>query len=386
MSARMRPLVLVAAALAAGCSLFKFNVTTPESRRQEEEARQQQAEAARAQADAAEQVAAREAAEAQLVREKQVLAEIEALRAELGAAVTLAKAIAFAEKIVEIQTSHAERKGEVDMNQLRAEAAGYLERGLASEPSYAGFVALIQLPPAPEVDAAVRRACPAVRPLVAGEDLLTFLDVCLARAGGDPKAYKWPTLKADLVAYRKAVAERAAAEAEAARLAAEAEKAAAAEAEKLAKEAERSGLFALAGLFAAGRCEFGDCMKNGWTINTKSGDIRVRCNFSNCLKDGWNADLPGGGTARTRCEFGDCMKDGWTTELPGGGTARTRCNFGKCATDGWTTDMPGGGTARARCNFSDCFKDGWTTDMPDGRTVRCQCNFQKCLTDGTTCS
>lgn len=386
MSPRMSSLVLVSAALAAGCSLFKFNISTPESRRQEEEARRQQAEAARAQADEAARVAAAQAAEEQLARERQIFAEIEALRAELTAGVTLAKATAFADRIVAVESSHAERKGEVDMNQLRAEAAGYLERALASEPAYVGFTALLKLPPAPEVDAAVRRACPAVRPVVPADELLTFLDACIKSAGGDAKAYKWPTLKADLVAYRRAVAERAAAEAEAARVAAENERAAAAEAEKAAKEAEKSGLFALAGLFAAGRCEFGDCMKNGWTIATKAGDIRVRCNFQNCLKDGWNADLPGGGTARTRCEFGDCMKDGWTTELPGGGTARTRCNFGKCATDGWNTDMPGGGTARARCNFGDCFKDGWTTEMPDGNTVRCQCNFQKCLTDGTTCS
>ena len=308
------------------------------------------------------------------------------MRGELTAAPTTARAIAFAGEVREAEGTQAAREGRIEPDKLRVEAAGFLERAIAGDPSYESFTALAALAPSPEIDAAVRRTCPLVRPKLAADQVPDFVDVCLARAGGDPKAYRWPTLKADLAAHRRALDARARAEAEAARAAAEAERIAAEEAEAAAKAAATSGVFALAGVFAAGRCEFGDCMKNGWTTRTSAGDMRVRCNFSNCLKDGWTTELPGGGTARTRCEFGDCMKDGWTTELPGGGTARTRCNFSNCPKDGWTTELPDGSTARARCNFGDCFKDGWTTDMPDGSTVRCQCNFQKCLTDGTQCT
>lgn len=381
MASPSRKLLLVVAALSAGCSLLKFNVSTPETRRKEEEQRQAQAQAEQQRAADEAKVAAAREAELAAAREQAIVAEIEALRAQLTSAPSNEKAQGFAEKVAAAEGTPAARDGRLDVAKLRIEALGYLERAITAEPNYAAFLVLAQAPGGPEADATVARVCPGVRPKVRAEQLAEFMDTCLARVGGEAKKYKWASLKADLVVARKAAEARAKAEALAAREAEKAEK----EAEKDAEKAGTSGVFALAGVFAAGRCEFGDCLKNGWTIATANGDVRVRCNFGNCLKDGWNAELPGGGTARTRCNFGDCMKDGWDTELPGGGTARTRCNFGNCGKDGWDTQMPDGGTARARCNFGDCFKDGWDTQMPDGSTVRCKCNFGKCLTDGTSC-
>jgi hypothetical protein len=349
MSRRPVQALVALAVLTAGCSLFKFNVSTPETRRREAEA-----EARKAEDDA-------------------LVGELEALRGELVAAPSAEKAMLFADKVKRADGSAPVRDGRLDLAKLQAEAMTYLEQAATAGPSLEAFGALASLPPSPDTDAAVLRACPKVRPAAQGDALVGLVDACLAAAKGDAKLLKWSTAKADVAAFKKAEEARVKAEAKAA-----------AEAAELAK---KSGGSAIASVFAAGRCEFGNCLKDGWTARTDAGEVRVRCNFGNCLKDGWTAQLPDGGQANTRCNFGDCMKDGWETSFPnGGGTARTRCNFGKCATDGWETELPNGaGTARTRCNFGDCMKDGWETNFPDGHTVRCRCNFGKCLTDGTSC-
>jgi len=368
--------LLILALLTAGCSLFKFNIDTPARRREAEEARQREAEAAQVQAAEQQRIAVAQDAEAQKARDEQALRDIEALRAEIKAAPDGTKAIRFATLVASAKDSKAARDGKLDLPALQTEALGYLEQALTT-PDQEVFFALAAMPAAPETDAAVTRACPKLRPTVPAADVPDFVRVCLARAGGDSKQLKWPSVKADLVALRKADEAAARAEAEAARANAEAE-----------KDAEKSGKAgaarAIAAVFAAGRCNFGNCMKDGWTASTEAGEVRVACNFGNCLKDGWTARLPDGSEARTSCNFGDCMKDGWETRYADGTSARTSCNFGKCATDGWQTQLPGGGSARTSCNFGDCFKDGWTTQMPSGE-VRCRCNFQKCLTDGTSC-
>jgi hypothetical protein len=359
--------VLVVAALSAGCSLFKFNVSTPETRRQEAEAEARKAEEARKAAAAESEARAAEQAAAQKARDEAIVGELETLRGALTAGVTADKAIAFAAKVQSAEGTAPARDGRLDLPRLRGEAAGYLERAAVEGPSAEAFTTLASLPAAPDTDAAVLRACPRVRPAIAADALPDFIDVCLAAARGDGKQLKWPGAKADLAAHKKALEARAAAEAAA------------------AEAAKQAGTHAVASVFAAGRCEFGNCVKDGWTVRTDAGEVRVRCNFGNCLKDGWTAQLPGGGQATTRCNFGDCMKDGWDTSFPDGTSARTRCNFGNCAKDGWETTLPDGGTARTRCNFGDCFKDGWETSLPDGGSVRCRCNFGKCLEDGTTC-
>jgi len=370
--------VFVVAALAAGCSLFKVTIDTPESRRKAEEARQAEAAAAQQKAAAQALEAEQQAAVAQAARDQATIVELEALRADLTRGPDGGKAIAFADKVAAAKDSPAARDGRLDMDSLHPEALGYLERAIDAAPSHELFLALDVAAGGADGDPVVRRACPRVRPVVPGEALAEFTAICLARAGGDAKLLKWPTAKADLAALRKAQDAQARADAEA--KAAEA---------KAAEEAQKAGangaVHAIAGVFAAGRCEFNDCMKNGWTTRTDAGEVRVRCNFGNCLKDGWTAQLPGGGEARTRCNFGDCMKDGWETSYPDGSSARTRCNFSNCGKDGWETTLPNGGSARTRCNFGDCFKDGWETSLPDGGSVRCTCNFQKCLTDGTSC-
>ncbi len=388
--------LLLLAALMAGCSLFKFNIDTPAKRREAEEARNREAEAARVQAEEQRKLAVQRDAAAQKARDEQAKTDIEALRAEINAPCAAgssactrdlgadgAKALRFAALVAGAQSSPMARDGRLDIPALQTEALGYLEQALVS-PSRPVFDALAALPSTPASDAAVLRACPKLRPTVAAADVPDFVELCLGRAGGDSKQLKWPNVKADLVAMRKADEARARAEAEAARAQADADKVAAA-AEKAAEKSGNSNQArAIAAVFAAGRCNFGNCIKDGWTANTDAGEVRVACNFGNCLKDGWTARLPDGSEARTSCNFGDCMKDGWETRYADGSSARTSCNFSNCPKDGWQTQLPGGGSARTSCNFGDCFKDGWTTQMPSGE-VRCRCNFSKCLTDGTSC-
>ena len=391
--------LLLLAGLCAGCSLFKFNIDTPAKRREAEEARQSEARAAEEEA----RVAARREAEAAAAREEATIRELDGLRAEIRAGcedvskpctaevgAVGAKALRFAELVVSVREGAAEREGRINVGALKLEAVGYLEQALAS-PSYALFIAMASVADTPETDAAVQRACAKVRPVVAKEAVAEFVALCLARAGGDAKQLQWPGVKADLVTLRAAQEAEARAEAEATRARAEAARAqaeadrAAAEQDKLAaKSAQAGAARAIAAVFAAGRCNFGNCLKDGWIAETEAGEVRVACNFGNCLKDGWTARLPDGSEARTTCSFGDCMKDGWETRYSDGSSVRTTCRFQKCATEGWDTQLPGGGSARTSCNFGDCFKDGWTTQLPGG-SVRCTCNFQKCLTDGTRC-
>jgi hypothetical protein len=365
----------------AGCAqlaaLFGGKSNQPQQPTAEQ---QQQAKAAeRKQREEDEKRAAEAAAERER-QEQEQLAELERLRADLssGAADKPDAARAFAGQVKKLDGSSVAQAGKVDIQVVSREAAGYLDAALKKQPGLDLLAALADLPRNAEVDATFVRACPVVRPRVPAEAALTFVGDCLERAGGDASRLKWPGSQKDLTAYKKFQAEelRRAQEEEARRAKEEAEQAA---------QASRGAGYVAAAVFAAGRCNFGNCAKDGWSIDTQAGTVRVRCNFSNCLKDGWTADMPDGKAARTQCSFGDCFKDGWRTDLPDGSTASTRCNFSNCPKDGWTTDIPSYGTARTSCNFQDCLKDGWTTDLPDGGQVRCRCNFQDCLANGASC-
>lgn len=379
----MRPVAvfLVSLSSLAACAqlgaLFGQKSANDPQAQQAQTAKAQEAERKR-QAEE-EQRAAAEAAE----REKQeqaLLAELERLRGELkaGPADKPQQAIEFAGNVKEASASRLPESGKVDPQVLAREGAGYLDAAMQKEPSLALLAALGDLPRGAEVDAAFVRACPKLRPKLPNDAVVSFVADCLERAGGDASRLKWPNVQRDLTAYKKFKDEelRRAREEEARRAKEEAE---------LAAQQARGEGYVAASVFAAGRCNFGNCAKDGWTIDTQAGQIRVRCNFGNCLKDGWVADFPDGKSARTACSFGDCFKDGWRTDLPDGSTANTRCNFSNCPKDGWTTEIPGLGTASTRCNFNDCLKDGWTTDLPTGGQVRCRCNFQECLTNGATC-
>lgn len=374
-------IVLCLSSLAACAQLGALFGKKP-SEEQQQTAQQQQAKneaASREQAAAEEKRRAQEAAEREQ-REQALLAEIERLRAEVSAGTgdRTATLLAFAAKIKETAGSEAAQAGRIDVAGLSREAAGHFDAALQKDPSLDLLRALGDLPRGPEVDAAFVRACPKLRARVQADFLVSFVGECLTRAGDDTARLKWPGVQKDLVAYRRVKEEelRRAKEEEAQRAKEEADQAA---------KAARGESYVAASVFAAGRCNFGNCAKDGWTIDTAAGSVRVRCNFSNCLKDGWVAEFPDGKSARTACSFGDCFKDGWRTDLPDGGTANTRCNFGNCLKDGWSTDIPNLGTANTRCNFQDCLKDGWTTDLPTGGQVRCRCNFQDCLKDGATC-
>lgn len=343
------------------------------------QAQQQAAQAQEAERRRQDEEAQRAAAERE-AQEQALLADLERLRAALkaGAADKPQQALEFAGKVKEASASRLPEAGKADPQALAREAAGYLDAAMQKEPSLALLAALGDLPRGAEVDAAFVRACPKLRPKLPADVVVSFVGDCLERAGGDAGRLKWPNVQRDLTAYKKFRDEelRRAREEEARR--------AQEEADAAAQQARGEGLVA-ASVFAAGRCNFGDCAKDGWTIDAQGGQIRVRCNFGNCLKEGWVADFPDGKSARTACSFGDCFKDGWRTDLPDGSTASTRCNFSNCPKDGWTTEIPGLGTASTRCNFGDCLKDGWTTDLPTGGQVRCRCNFQDCLANGASC-
>lgn len=381
----MRPaavLLLSLSSLAACAQLSALFGKKPAGADPQVQQQQQAADAERAERERVaqeEQRAAAERAEREQ-REQAQLAELERLRGELsaGPADKPQAAIGFAGRVKDIAGAQAAAPGKLDVAALVREAAGYLDAALQREPSLELLRALGDLPRGSEVDATFVRVCPKLRPRVPDDAVVSFVDECLERAGGDAKQLKWPNVQRDLVAHKKfKEAELRRAREEEARRAKE-------EAEQAAQAARGEGLVAAA-VFAAGRCNFGNCAKDGWTIDTQAGQLRVRCNFSNCLKDGWVADFPDGKNARTTCNFGDCLKDGWRTDLPDGTTASTRCNFSNCPKDGWTTEIPGLGAAQTRCNFGDCFKDGWTTDLPTGGRVDCRCNFQECLTNGATC-
>lgn len=309
-------------------------------------------------------------AEQQAKEDQELIDSIAAARAEVGKGGN-ANAQSFAVLVIKAENSRPARDGRLDMKALVPEAAGYLEKAIAAEPSLESFDLLVDLPGGAEVDEAVVRSCPKVRSKVQGDGVMNLTGICLKAAGGDAKKLSWPNAQKDVSAYKKAEAERLAAE----------ERAQAAAAAVAAEQAR----YAAAAVFASGRCNFGNCLKDGWTTPSPQGDIQVRCDFQDCFKNGWTARFPDGREARTRCNFQDCMKDGWETQFPDGKTARTRCSFQKCLTDGWETELPGGGTARTRCSFQNCEKDGWETDMPDGKRVQCRCNFQKCFENGATC-
>ncbi|MBK9755673.1 MAG: hypothetical protein IPO88_19595 [Nannocystis sp.] len=156
------------AALAAGCSLFKVTIDTPESRRKAEEARQAEAAAAQQKAAAQAKEAEQQAAAAQQARDQATVAELEALRAELTRGPDGGKAIAFADKVAAAKDSPAARDGRLNMDSLHPEALGYLERAIDAAPSHDLFLALDVAAGGADGDPVVRRACPRVRPVVPG--------------------------------------------------------------------------------------------------------------------------------------------------------------------------------------------------------------------------
>jgi hypothetical protein len=317
-----------------GCAQFAALFSGKSNQPQQQTAEQQkQAEAAERKRREEDEKRAAEAAAERERQEQATLAELERLRGELsaGAADKPDAAKAFANQVKQLEGSQAAQSGKVDLQVVAREAAGYLDTVMKKQPTLDLLAALSELPRGPEVDATFVRACPAVRPRVPAEAALSFVGDCLERAGGDESRLKWPGSQKDLTAYRKFKAEevRRAQEEEARRAKEEAE---------LAAQQSRGAGYVAAAVFAAGRCNFGNCAKDGWSIDTQAGTVQVRCNFSNCLKDGWTANMPDGKQARTQCSFGDCFKDGWETQIPGGNTVRCRCNFSKCLTDGTSCD------------------------------------------------
>lgn len=364
MLARARFLAASLLALGMGCSLIKLQVSTPESRQQETE------EQIRAREEERRQLAEKQAAEA-AEREEALVKQIDALRSEMASGNKTEKAKELAKLLPQAQRSKAAKEGRIDVPALSLEVAGILEKDAAATGSLETFDLLAGLPASPEIDAAVVRACASVRPKIAQNDVPGFVAECLDRAGGDAKKLKWAGVQRDLAALKKAEEERALAEAKAK--------------EEAKEEESKLARYIAAAVFASGRCNFSNCLKDGWTSPSPEGDIQVRCDFQDCFKNGWTARYPDGKEARTRCMFQDCTKDGWETSYPDGKTSRTRCMFQNCLKDGWETDIPGVGSARTRCSFQDCAKDGWETDLPGGGRVQCRCNFQKCFENGASC-
>ncbi|HEY8378113.1 MAG TPA: hypothetical protein VIK91_16570, partial [Nannocystis sp.] len=257
---RAAPLVLVVAAsasLLAACAQLAALLgagSQPAAGASEDP----QAEAARRPQE--EQRRAAEAAEAAR-REQALLAEIERLRADLSAGTgdRSALAIAFAERARQLAAAPATT--DVDRAALTREAAGHLDAALQQAPSFDLLRALFALPREPEVDAACLRACSRLRPQVAPEQLIGFVGDCLQRAGGDPARLTWPGAAADLAAYDRYRAEelRRAQEAEARRIAEEQERA-----REQAARAALAERYVAAAVFAAGRCNFGNCARDGW--------------------------------------------------------------------------------------------------------------------------
>jgi len=405
--------VLLAGSLLAGCSWIVQAFQADENQRNKQEQqqrREQQAKVEREQAAA---------------RDNQVVAELEQLRGELrvqreAGAVEPAKALAYAEVVEVAHRSGTMKRRQLDGPALHNEAsegllaaadghpedryqllvvhARLLAHGgaidpaaqvyvelLTQEPKLAVFDELRSLPATPATDTATARACGLVRSQVGEDVLFEFLDTCISRTGGGRSVLNWPQLAQDLEHYDVETKRRAQV---AAREAAKAAREAAEQAKRDAEAAKKAAMqqnYAYAAVFAAGKCEFGDCIHRGWNVRTPDGEVRVRCEFSECLTRGWEARFPDGTTARTRCEFSECMTRGWETRFADGTTARTRCEFGECKTRGWETRLPDGTTARTRCEFSECYTRGWDTRMPDGSTIRCRCKFGECLERGADC-
>jgi len=385
------------------------------SQQQQQQQRQQQAKLQREQA---------------ATQDNQVVAKLGQLRSELlgqrdAGSVEPATALAYAEAVEAAHRSGTTTRRQLDGPALRNEASemllasadghpdarhqllqvhagllahsGAIDRAaevylelLTQEPTLAVFDQLRRLPATPTTDAATVRGCGLIRPEVGDDELFEFVDRCVSRTRDDRSALSWTQLSRDLDFYDAEVKRRAIeAEQLAARKAAQREQEAAEQAKRdaeAAKTAEMQRNYAFAAVFAAGKCEFGDCVHRGWNVRTPDGEVRVRCEFSECLTRGWEARFPDGSTARTRCEFSECMTRGWETRFADGTTARTRCEFGECKTRGWETRLPDGSTARTRCEFSECYTRGWETRMPDGSTIRCRCNFGECLERGADCS
>lgn len=370
--------------------------------------------------------AAEQAAAEQKKQDEALQSEIEAVWAEIDEqGITSARAMTLTDLTAKAWASGAVARGHVDGPGLGRTTLKYIEEAITAEPdatvtlelargdvhalmgdtdaavaAYAAsfaidqnkqtFLVILSLPHGPAVDAAVVETCPVVRPQITDPEIPDFVAACLAASGGNRKALGWKSAKKDLAAHDKEMARRAEEERlraeEEARLAEEQRLREEEEARLAAEQAAKTAQYVVAAVFAAGDCNFGDCMHDGWEIRTDEGSIRVSCNFGKCLSDGWEARFPDGSTARTTCNFGKCMEDGWETRFPDGTSARTSCNFGKCATDGWETHLPDGSSARTSCNFGKCYTDGWETRLPDGGTVRCSCQFSDCLGNGTQCN
>ncbi|MCB9701507.1 MAG: hypothetical protein H6711_06430 [Myxococcales bacterium] len=346
---------------------------------------------------------------------RRLASELDASRQEIAeAGVDSTRALRFADLTLKAYESEAVARGRIDGPVVAQEALGYLAQAKEAEPaatvdlaSAAGsiharlgdadaagasfaeaiaaeprvdlFNALAGLSAGGANDTRVVEACPKVRPQVSDDALPDFMAICLDRAGGDAKRLSWKGSKQDLAAYQAEMRRR---EEEAKRREAEEAK----RREEEAKEAAQRELYAVAAVFAAGRCEFGDCAHRGWSVRTDQGEVRVSCSFGDCLTRGWEARFPDGKSARTDCSFGECLQRGWETRFPDGSTARTSCSFGECATRGWETHLPDGSTSRTTCSFSECFTRGWETSLPSGGSIRCTCSFGECLTRGTECN
>jgi len=363
---------------------------------------------------------ASQAREAELSEAHRRLAgELDGMRQEIAdAGVDSTRALRFAELAGKAYDSEAVARGRIDGPVIGAEALGYLgeakeaepaatfdlalaEGGIhrrlgddeaalqaivaafAAEPRLEAWGAMVELPRGASSDAAVVTACATIRPEIGDEGLADFVGLCLERSGGDPSGLTWSGADRDLVAYNTEMARRE----EAARVAEEERR----KEEELAavaaaEEAAKRELYQVAAVFAAGRCEFGDCAHRGWSVRVDQGEVKVSCSFGDCLTRGWEARFPDGKTARTDCSFGECLQRGWQTRFPDGSTAQTSCSFGECATRGWETRLPDGSTSRTTCSFSECFTRGWETSLPNGGQIRCTCSFGECLTRGTECS
>ncbi|MGB1015780.1 MAG: hypothetical protein ACPG4T_16705, partial [Nannocystaceae bacterium] len=368
--------MLLAGSLLAGCSWIVQALRADENQRNKQEQQQRREHQAKLERELA------------AARDNQVMAELEQLRGELlvqrdAGAVEPAKALAYAEVVEVARRSGTMKRRQLDVQvhyneanesllaaaedhpedryQLLVVHARLLARSgaidpaaqvyvelLTQEPQLAVFDELRSLPATSATDTATARGCGLVRSQVGEDVLFEFLDTCISRIRGGRDVLNWPQLAQDLERYDAETKRRARV---AAREAAEREREAAAQAKRDAEAAKTAAMqqnYAYAAVFAAGRCEFGDCIHRGWNTRTPDGEVRVRCEFSECLTRGWEARFPDGTTARTRCEFSECMTRGWETRFADGTTARTRCEFGDCKTRGWETRLPDGTTARTR--------------------------------------
>ena len=145
--------------------------------------------------------------------------------------------------------------------------------------------------------------------------------------------------------------------------------------------------------FAAGRCRFASCDKNGWNTPHAEGESESRCHDNSCLTRGWTTTHPDGTSVETRCNAGSCTEHGWSTANQDSPTARpniltpqTHCLPAGCFTGGWLTSYPDDTVAETHCHNKSCLQSGWTTRLPSGDTIECRCQQQDCAKNGAECT